>query len=72
MINFAGSTDARARERVQARLLDQIKEAIAKEMPEDELGDRYPLSLPQQTLHYCSDRSGPGKENLRLWLSYGG
>ena len=38
-LNFTGSLDAWARERVQSNLHDLIKEATTEDMPEDELGN---------------------------------
>ena len=45
-LNFEGSRDTRARERIHARLLIQIKEASTEEMVRDKLGNMYPLATP--------------------------
>ena len=44
-LNFEGSGDARAKERVQSRLLTRIKEA-SKEMAGGDIGDEFPLVAP--------------------------
>ena len=58
-----GSSDARAREWVEAQLLDQIKEATIEEMPEEELGDKYPVASPRTnpTLRPGSKRPREGE-----------